>query len=309
MLLTLLLAVVSVAHNTTAYTHEHLHAHQNHKEDGNGRRGQGGALRLQGTFEEQAAAQHALARRHEHSHAHLGNMEDGNRRLVEGRALGLRGLQSAYEQLPARETGKESRPVCGTISPPRTGYETEELLEEPDLIFRSIVQVSVYWHSIQMDDGSGGASEDQITESIGVLNTAYESAGFQFVLKASNATKNSFFWSATQDSPAELEMKTLLGVKDCNILNIYSNGGDGQLLGWATFPQDCDFNQVYDGVVIDYTTVPGGASTGYNLGDVLVHEVCSRRTEVRSMRLTGSNAAQCMPFTPCYRLDIGMQSD
>lgn len=240
-----------------------------------------------------SVAQHAMAHNHEHSHARHNHEEDGNGRPVEGRATGLRGLQSTFEQSSASNEFNQSRARCGTVSPPRTGFETEELIQQPELIFRSTVQVAVHWHSIQKDDGSAGASEGQVMESIKVLNAAYASTGFQFVLKALTPTKRTDFWSATLDSPAELEMKTLLGVRDCNILNIYSIGSD--LLGWATFPQDCKNFQVYDGVVIDYTTVPGGANTGYNLGDVLVHEVRTRRSSVCSKRFTGSG----LPLSVC----------
>jgi hypothetical protein len=244
-----------------------------------------------------SVAQYAVA--HNHNHEHHNHEEDGNGRLVEGRALRLRGLQSTFEPTSASNEFNKSKTRCGTISPPKTGYDTGELLSQPDLIFRKTVRVAVHWQSIQRDDGSEGATKDQIVRNIRVLNAAYASTGFQFDLKTFNTTKSTIFWSATVDSPAELEMKTLLGVRDCNILNVYSIGPTNDVFGWATFPQYCKELQVNDGVVVDYTTLPGGASIDFNLGDVLVHEVRKRRIlslcyEIDRFR----SAAQCMPLTP-----------
>ena len=211
-----------------------------------------------------------------HNHHHHHHELDGNK----ARSWGQRKMLSPVEELSERTEFREKKAHCGTTSSPRTGYESESvfeqwLVENPsfnETISRNKVQVEVYWHSIQKDDGSEGATEAQIVNTINVLNAAYDSSGFQFVLNKITTTKSTYFWGATDKSAAELDMKRALRVGDCSILNVYT-ANSSAVFGWSTFPQDCKNFQVYDGVVIDYRSVVGGATTGYNLGDILVHEV------------------------------------
>ncbi|KAH7345427.1 hypothetical protein B0J17DRAFT_693118 [Rhizoctonia solani] len=123
----------------------------------------------------------------------------------------------------------------------------------------------------------------QINDSIAVLNADYRSSGFSFKLASSKYITNEtwFNWAGPEpDLPQftyQTAMKTALRQGDASTLNIYSTGftsiTNPNLLGYATFPTYYKSAPANDGVVIRYSTVPGGSSAPLNLGKTLTHEV------------------------------------
>jgi len=143
------------------------------------------------------------------------------------------------------------------------------------------VEIPIYFHVLVDSHGAGRVSTKAIQEQIRFLNTAFAGhdppggapTPFRFVLQETDVTVNDlwFYMSYSEDNPsaAERAAKTLnKGGKSA--LNIYTAAADGTL-GWARWPWQ--FDEGVDGVVLLHSALPGGASTNYNLGDVLVHEV------------------------------------
>jgi len=127
--------------------------------------------------------------------------------------------------------------------------------------------VPTYYHVIT-DGSTGGITDNVISESINVLNTAF-AGEFIFQLEGRTISDNSDWYNNITYDP---EMKRKLRRGGCHTLNIYSTNGRG-FGGYATFPSLCQYHWVDDGVVINSRTVPGGDSNLYNKGYTLVHEV------------------------------------
>ncbi len=134
--------------------------------------------------------------------------------------------------------------------------------------------IPVYWHVI--NNGSslsqGNIPDSQITSQINVLNAAYASWGWSFNLVSTDRTTNAS-WYTCSGGTCETQMKNALRQGSADDLNIYSNNMGGGLLGWATFPSSYASQPKLDGVVILYSSVPGGTAAPYNFGDTATHEV------------------------------------
>ncbi|MBK7537618.1 MAG: zinc metalloprotease [Myxococcales bacterium] len=135
--------------------------------------------------------------------------------------------------------------------------------------------VNVYWHVIRKGAGiaNGDLPDSQIAAQLQVLNAAYASAGVTFVLAGTDRVTNATWWTVGYGSTAETQMKNALRLGTADDLNIYSANLGGGLLGWATFPSSYAGRPKDDGVVLLFSSVPGGTAAPYNEGDTGTHEV------------------------------------
>jgi hypothetical protein len=133
--------------------------------------------------------------------------------------------------------------------------------------------IGTYVHVITAANGRGAPTTQQLNDQITVLNAAYASSGFQFTVIGSDTTANDAWYTATNGTTAERQMKTALRRGGAANLNIYYNNMGGGLLGWATFPSSYTANPALDGVVVLSSSLPGGSAAPYNLGDTATHEV------------------------------------
>lgn len=137
-----------------------------------------------------------------------------------------------------------------------------------------VTTINVYWHVIRSGTATsqGNVSDATIASQISVLNAAYASSNFAFTLVSTDRTTNAT-WYTSSGGTSETQMKNALRQGTADDLNIYSNNMGGGLLGWATFPSSYTGNPKNDGVVVLFSSLPGGTAAPYNLGDTGTHEV------------------------------------
>jgi len=135
--------------------------------------------------------------------------------------------------------------------------------------------VNVYVHVINNGAGlaNGDVPDTQIADQIGVLNAAYADTGWVLNYVSTDRTTNAAWYAMSPGSTAEAQAKAALRRGTADDLNIYTANIGGGLLGWATFPSDYAKNPTNDGVVILYSSLPGGTAAPYNLGDTATHEI------------------------------------
>jgi hypothetical protein len=135
--------------------------------------------------------------------------------------------------------------------------------------------ILVYFHVIRKGSGisNGDIPDSMINAQINVLNAAYAPLGWSFLLVNVDRTTNATWYAASYGSTAEQQMKNALRKGSADDLNIYTANPGGGLLGWATFPWNYASNPKNDGVVVLYSSLPGGTAAPYNLGDTVTHEV------------------------------------
>ena len=137
------------------------------------------------------------------------------------------------------------------------------------------VTINVYFHVINKGTGisNGDISSTMINQQISVLNNAFGPYGYSFVLAGTTRTTNATWYTMGYGSQAEAQAKAALRQGSADDLNIYSANLGGGLLGWATFPSSYQSKPTDDGVVVLFSSLPGGSAAPYNLGDTGTHEV------------------------------------
>jgi hypothetical protein len=174
--------------------------------------------------------------------------------------------------------------VCGTDSDPRRIAEMEQDFADRQSQLRASGEdtssvtggvINVYFHVIRRGTGvsNGDITSTMINNQINVLNSAFGQWGWQFNLVTVTRTTNSTWFTGCYSSTTENQMKNALRQGTADDLNIYSCSPSGGILGYATFPSGYASAPKRDGVVLLYSSLPGGTAAPYNEGDTGTHEV------------------------------------
>jgi hypothetical protein len=136
------------------------------------------------------------------------------------------------------------------------------------------VTIFTYISVIRNTAGAGNISATTIARQMAVLNAAFAPMGFQFTYNAEETryvTSDSLY-GLVDGSYKEENMKRAYYRGSGENLNIYFNNISDGTMGFAYLPYPSP-QGFWDGVVVHNGAVPGGSSSDYNDGDILVHEV------------------------------------
>jgi len=178
---------------------------------------------------------------------------------------------------PSQQAFLDAGLRCGTVDPDPVVADLLQFILDRNNPAPAVTggTIDVYFHVINKGSGiaNGDITAQMINDQIAVLNSAYASTGWSFQLVSTDRTTNTAWFNMAQGSAAESQAKNALRQGTADDLNIYTADLAGGLLGWATFPMNYASAPKMDGVVILYTSLPGGSAAPYNLGDTGTHEV------------------------------------
>ena len=133
--------------------------------------------------------------------------------------------------------------------------------------------IDVYFHVVTDAAGDGDVRDNQISRQMTVLNNAFSPWGWTFNLVSVDRRANDAWFAMEPGTTAERDAKAALRQGTADDLNIYTANPGSNLLGWATFPSSYASKPSQDGVVVLFSSLPGGSASPYNLGDTATHEV------------------------------------
>ncbi len=192
--------------------------------------------------------------------------DEGELQLGEGRRLGWSEWIAAGGRCASVDFGPADRPRA-----PRKD-------ELPSI--EATVQIPVIFHVIYKETTTNGVTtrtgyvpRSQIDAQMSVLNAAYAGAGVFFTLRGVERVLQNTWFGMSMGSLQEQAAKAALAVDPAHVLNIYTAGPANNVLGWAYFPWSYPDSYFMHGLVILYSTLPGGSAKPYNKGATATHEI------------------------------------
>ncbi|RDB18083.1 hypothetical protein Hypma_000963 [Hypsizygus marmoreus] len=139
------------------------------------------------------------------------------------------------------------------------------------------VEIEVYWHVVAANTtiSGGWIPQSQIDAQMAVLNEDYADVGVSWrYVNTTRIISADWFRNISPSTSKANIMKQLFRKGGATSLNVFTVGFIGSnLLGYSTFPWRYDVESEIDGIVLRYSSVPGGISGRVNAGRTLTHEV------------------------------------
>jgi hypothetical protein len=185
------------------------------------------------------------------------------------------------DRIAAGGYGKVVEPMRVPASDPVTKWVRQHPAQARQASDLTRATIPVAFHVITRGDtyADGNIPNSQIKAQIDVLNDAYAGrtggakTPFRFELVSIDRTENPGWFNLGPGTGGERSMKEALRVGGRDTLNIYSAKLTQFLLGWATFPWNYTSDPALDGVVVLFSSLPGGTAAPYNEGDTATHEI------------------------------------
>ena len=143
------------------------------------------------------------------------------------------------------------------------------------------VEIPVIFHIIMKGSSvnEGNLPDSMINAQIQVLNNVYAGGiggaptPYRFRLAAIDRQNKPEWFTVAPASQTEIDLKAALHQGGPETLNIYTVDTENKILGFSAFPLLYAFLPSFDGVVVNFQTLPEGPLNHYNRGHVIVHEV------------------------------------
>jgi hypothetical protein len=174
-----------------------------------------------------------------------------------------------------------SERACATVEPTAAEAQAIQLELERDAGgsatqsgYGGVVRVAFH---ILHNGVDGNVTDAQIEAQMGELNADFSGAaggydtGYRFVLASIDRTLNPEWFDLVQGSKTEKNVKEALAVDPVHTINIYTARFNA--LGWSTFPWSIPEDEVHQGIVVHYGSLPGGYIENFNMGRTVTHEV------------------------------------
>jgi len=171
--------------------------------------------------------------------------------------------------------------ACATVEPTAAEAQAIQLELERDAGgsatqsgYGGVVRVAFH---ILHNGVDGNVTDAQIEAQMEELNADFSGAaggydtGYRFVLASIDRTLNPEWFDLVQGSKTEKNVKEALAVDPVHTINIYTARFNA--LGWSTFPWSIPEDEVHQGIVVHYGSLPGGYIENFNMGRTVTHEV------------------------------------
>ncbi|GLB38226.1 putative pregnancy-associated plasma protein-A [Lyophyllum shimeji] len=139
------------------------------------------------------------------------------------------------------------------------------------------LEIDVHWHIVAANAtlAGGWIPNEQIDAQMEVLNQDYAEVGVSWRHADTTRIISPDWFKRIQqaNSPDANTMKTIFRKGGANALNVFTVAFPGSsLLGYSTFPWSYRNQPQIDGIVLRYSSLPGGSAVNHDLGRTLTHE-------------------------------------